>query len=248
LTTCLNCGASFEGKFCPDCGQNADVKRLTMPVLVEELLHFFTHLERGFLFTSWGLVVRPGKISLDYLQGKRKKYQKPVSYFLIWTGIYIILHNFIVNQFHFQVTSSIIAETNLREQANLLLRKHFTAFLLPLIFTASILIYYVMAKPRLTYAEVLALSVFGGGTYFMLLLASDLVLGTIFRIDILSTRVFLWQAILSSAYNFWFSYDLFKKIAIPYFWVRLIVVSLLIALIGWAVLEYFPMALVMLKL
>ena len=58
---------------------------------MHELLHFFTHLEKGFLFTSVMMVKRPGKTVVDFIGGKRKIYQPPVSYFLIWIAIYGLL-------------------------------------------------------------------------------------------------------------------------------------------------------------
>ena len=77
LTICLNCHHSFKGKFCPNCGQKARVGRLTASALLKDLIHFFTHLESGFVFTTWSFLIIPGTSSLNYIAGKRKEYQKP---------------------------------------------------------------------------------------------------------------------------------------------------------------------------
>lgn len=247
MITCLNCGESFEGNFCPNCGQKSTVQKITVPVLAEETFHFFTHLEKGFLYTTWNFIIRPGQTSLNYLAGKRKKYQKPISYFLIWTGIYIIIHNLVVNHYHYQLTELSLVAYNLRDHANALLRKHFTLFLIPLVIVSSLIEYLLLGKPRFNFPEIVAVSIFGGGTYFMMLLVSDILLGAVLKVDILSTDVFLWQAILSSLYNFWFSFDFFKRIHLRYFWVRLISGAMLTALIGWVMLEYLPIAWIQLE-
>ena len=241
MNTCLNCGHSYNGNFCSNCGQKADVKRITAAVLFEEILHFFTHLEKGFFRTSWNFIARPGSTSLNYLEGQRKKHQKPVSYFLVWTGLYIILHNLVINHYHYQLTEESFVQLNLTEQSNVLLRTHFTVFTIPILLVSAIVTYYVLARPRFNFTEVLALALYAGGTYFMMLFFSDIILGVVFKVNTVSTNVFMWQTILSTFYNFWFSYDIFRRVGLRFFVLRLIIVAFLIALIGLAMLSYLPM-------
>ena len=47
-------------------------------------------MEKGFLFTSFQMIIRPGISIRNYIEGKRKPYQPPVSYFLIWITIFIL--------------------------------------------------------------------------------------------------------------------------------------------------------------
>ncbi|MBK6858993.1 MAG: DUF3667 domain-containing protein [Saprospiraceae bacterium] len=241
-TICLNCEHHFKGNFCPNCGQNSTVKRITATTLLADFLHFFTHLEKGFLFTSWVFLTAPGISSINYISGKRKKYQTPASYFLIWTGLYIILHNAIVNYFNYQLTGEVITQLDTSGQANILLQKHFTLFIIPAVLCSAFSIYYVLAKPKYNFTEILALSLYGGGTYFMMLFTSDLILGLLFRVNVLATPVFLWQGALSFTYNIWFSYDIFKRIQLRLFWLRLICAAVLVAISGWIILFYFPIA------
>ncbi len=240
--TCLNCGNRFEGKYCSNCGQKASVQRLSASILFEETLHFLTHMESGFLHTTRSFLLKPGISSLNYIAGKRKEFQKPVSYFLIWTGLYILLHNTIINHYHYQLTRELVTDLNIREQSNILFRQHFTIFLLPVIALSSVLLYVIMAKPLYNYIEILTLSLYGAGTYFMISFISDVVLGFIFKINILSVNVFLWQGILSSIYNFWYSFDFFNRTHIRFFWIRLLLVSALIAIGGWIIMLYLPLA------
>lgn len=244
MITCLNCGHSFKGNFCSNCGQKATVKRITATVLLEDVIHFFTHLEKGFLFTTWNFIVRPGSTSLYYLEGKRKKYQGPVSYFLIWTGLYILAHNLIISYHHFryQLSAEIFTQLNMREQANVLLRTHFTLFIIPLILLTALLIYILLASPRFNFIEIFTACLYGAGTYFMMLFISDMVLGLIFKVNTISAGVFLWQTILSLVYNFWFSYDFFKRVHLRLLWLWLISVAFLTTVIGWAIMYYLPLA------
>jgi len=241
-TTCLSCGQPFKGNYCPNCGQKASVKRLTVSVLLKEFFHFFTHLENGFLFTTWNFIIRPGISSLNYIAGKRKEYQPPVSYFLIWTGLYILIHNTIINHFHYELIREMVNQMNIKEQSNILFRQHFTLFILPVILLSALLLYYIMAKPRYNFIEILTLSLYGSGTYFMMSFFSDLILGFIFKVNVLTINVFLFQGILSSLYNFWFSFDFFRRLRLGFFWLRLIIVSILIAIGGWLIMFYLPMA------
>jgi hypothetical protein len=90
-TTCLNCGAELTSKYCPDCGQKASVDRLTWHHLFEEAVHFFTHIEKGFLRTTRELIAKPGAVHKNFLDGKRKAYHKPVSFLLIWVAVFLLV-------------------------------------------------------------------------------------------------------------------------------------------------------------
>lgn len=248
LTICLNCGHSFKGNYCPNCGQKATIKRITATTLLADVLHFFTHIEKGFLFTSGSFLFKPGISSINYISGKRKNYQTPVSYFLIWTGLYIILHNAIVNYFNYQLTGEVITHLDTTGEANVLLQKHFTFFIIPAVLCSALSIYYLLAKPTYNFTELLTLTLYGGGSYFMMLFISDFILGILFKVNVLNTPVFLWQGALSFIYNFWFSYDVFKRIRLRLFWLRLICAAVLVAISGWIILFYLPIAWIYLTL
>jgi hypothetical protein len=87
---CMNCGHPVHDLYCGHCGQKANPERISFTFLWKEVFHFFTHLEKGFLYTSFQMVVHPGKTAKNFIEGKRKNYQSPVSYFLIWITIFIL--------------------------------------------------------------------------------------------------------------------------------------------------------------
>lgn len=91
LHTCKNCGNIFTGKYCNSCGQKVYTEKdKNLSHLAEELFHFVTHFE-GTLFTTLKTIfTRPGQLSLDYCNGIRKKYFKPLSFFLLLVFLYLL--------------------------------------------------------------------------------------------------------------------------------------------------------------
>jgi len=90
MEKCKNCGNLIEQEYCGNCGQQADTERITFSYLWHDVFHFFTHMEKGFAYTTLKMIVKPGSVVIGYVEGKRKKYQSPISYFLIWTSIFIL--------------------------------------------------------------------------------------------------------------------------------------------------------------
>jgi len=242
--TCLNCANKYQGKYCNECGQAAEVERVTAKHLFHETVHILTHYEKGFLHTIWHFLVKPGTASIKYINGKRKEYQKPVSYILILTGLYILVHNYIIGHYQYQYQDWQNPLLTPIEQSNIFLRTHFTPFVFIILLTAAFVIYLILGKPTFNFVEILTLCLYGGGTYFLMLTISDILLGMMFRTDIISMNVFLYQTILSSVYNFWFSYDIFKKASVRFLWLKLVAVSILIAIIGYSIMSYLPLLLI----
>jgi hypothetical protein len=67
------------------------VARIDAAYVLSEALRFLTNLENRFVVTSRLLLLAPGGVTTEFVAGRRTTYQPPVSYFLIWTTIYILL-------------------------------------------------------------------------------------------------------------------------------------------------------------
>ena len=80
---CKNCNRLYEGRYCPDCGQNADQTRFTMKKLGDEFIHGFFHIHKGFIFTIKQLFLHPGKMLQGYLKGQRVNYFNPFNFLII---------------------------------------------------------------------------------------------------------------------------------------------------------------------
>ncbi len=90
-TTCKNCGNSFQGKYCNQCGEKVyQEKDRKIIHLFEEVFHFLTHFEGSFFTTLRTMFTKPGQVSTDYCEGVRKKYFKPLSLFLLLVVLYLL--------------------------------------------------------------------------------------------------------------------------------------------------------------
>lgn len=90
-TACKNCGATLTGNFCQNCGQKADIHRITFGHLLHEFFHVLTHADKGILFLIKELSYRPGHVAKDYLNGQRKKYFNPLSFLVITSAIFALV-------------------------------------------------------------------------------------------------------------------------------------------------------------
>jgi hypothetical protein len=93
--TCKSCGNSFTGKYCNQCGEKVYTDHdKSVGHVAHEVLHFVTHFEGTFLTTIKTIFTRPGKLALDYCNGSRKKYFKPISLFLLCIVLYLLFPKF----------------------------------------------------------------------------------------------------------------------------------------------------------
>lgn len=92
--SCANCGAPLTGSFCAACGQKAHVHRSLVHV-GEEILHGVTHFDGKAWTTLPMLLFRPGKLTRDYIEGKRARYIAPVPLFLLVVFLMFFVFSFV---------------------------------------------------------------------------------------------------------------------------------------------------------
>jgi hypothetical protein len=78
---CANCQTPLTGSFCHACGQRDHVHRSLLH-LGEEFLHGLLHFDTKAWHTLPLLAARPGKLTREYVQGKRTRYVSPLALFL----------------------------------------------------------------------------------------------------------------------------------------------------------------------
>ena len=78
---CANCGTILTGAFCATCGQSAHVHR-SVGHIFEEFLHGIWHFDSKAWKTLPRLFFRPGRLTRDYVYGKRAGYIAPLALFL----------------------------------------------------------------------------------------------------------------------------------------------------------------------
>ncbi len=78
---CANCGTLLVGPFCAACGQSAHVHR-SVGHIFEEFLHGIWHFDSKAWRTLPRLAFAPGRLTRDYVYGKRAGYIAPLALFL----------------------------------------------------------------------------------------------------------------------------------------------------------------------
>ncbi len=111
---CKNCGRETTTKYCPNCGQRSSVNRVTFKETFEDLADSLFTLSAPLIITFKNLLVNPGVLFREYLGGKRKKYYKPVSFFILSTAIYLFLRWSI----GFEIQGEITLDESTMEQVN----------------------------------------------------------------------------------------------------------------------------------
>jgi hypothetical protein len=92
---CKNCDAVLLGRFCANCSQAADVHVPTTRELVHELLEGLTHSDSRLWRTLTTLWFRPGKLTEEFVAGRRVAYLPPFRLYLILSIAFFLLASFI---------------------------------------------------------------------------------------------------------------------------------------------------------
>jgi hypothetical protein len=91
---CLNCGTPVSGNFCPACGQETTLHVPSAGEFLHEFIGHYVALE-GKLWQSMTLLLfKPGRLTLEYLQGKRVRYVLPLRLYLTFSIIFFALFKF----------------------------------------------------------------------------------------------------------------------------------------------------------
>jgi hypothetical protein len=92
---CLNCGTSLEGPFCHYCGQPDRNFLRFFPALLREFLSEALELDSRFARTMKPLLFLPGRLTRDYLDGRRFRYTPPLRLYLFSSIVFFLLAAFL---------------------------------------------------------------------------------------------------------------------------------------------------------
>lgn len=89
---CANCGTTLAGEYCHACGQ----RRLRetdrrLGHLLRQALVVATDLDGRFWSSLRALAFQPGRLSRDYLEGRRRRWMAPMALFLLANVLYFVL-------------------------------------------------------------------------------------------------------------------------------------------------------------
>lgn len=87
---CLNCGAELAGHFCAACGQRAVPADPSVRELAGDAWQELSGYD-GRISSSFRGLLEPGRLTIDYLQGRRARYLSPVRLYLTASVIYFLI-------------------------------------------------------------------------------------------------------------------------------------------------------------
>lgn len=217
-THCLNCGHAISGHYCSFCGQKAEVGRLNWKSLGEELLHFVTHIESVFLSTSWQLVIWPGKVTHEFLEGKRKKYHKPVGFLLIWIAVFVLIYHGAEKLVNAGDAQGATLFSDAANRAIFRFRSGVELCILPF---SALNSWLVIARSKLNYIEILVVFFYFTAFLFMLL-SLQLLLAIVTSVNFHTSAFDLVTIALYTAWLLYAGYSFYRQYHIQYLVLRMI--------------------------
>lgn len=99
--SCASCDRAIDGamqKFCPACGQPTPAHRIDWRFLGHELEHSVLHMDRGIFYSLKELMLRPGHLMRDYIQGRRGHQVKPLLMLMIMSAVVVVLSKYLAGE------------------------------------------------------------------------------------------------------------------------------------------------------
>ncbi len=113
MPECLNCGGHLRGQYCGHCGQRARSRLISLWELIRDAFGDLFELDSRLWQTLVPLMIRPGQLTHDYLQGRRARYMPPFRMYLVLSLLF-----FLVAFFDPRETFSIFYEPQTLEEAS----------------------------------------------------------------------------------------------------------------------------------
>jgi hypothetical protein len=91
LDRCLNCGAALAGQYCGQCGQRATSRLISLWELVRDAFGDLFELDSRLWRTLIPLLVRPGRLTREYLEGRRARFMPPFRMYLVLSLVFFLV-------------------------------------------------------------------------------------------------------------------------------------------------------------
>ncbi|HSQ45662.1 MAG TPA: DUF3667 domain-containing protein [Lutibacter sp.] len=90
-TNCLNCNQEVAHRFCPHCGQENTVTRITFYHLFTHFFQDLTHYDNKFWKTIIYLLFKPASVTKAYTSGKRLSFLPPFQLYIFTSFVTFLL-------------------------------------------------------------------------------------------------------------------------------------------------------------
>lgn len=100
VSDCPNCGAAVSGNFCHECGQETVLHPPSTREFLHEFIGHYVALEGKLWQTMKLLLLKPGQLSLEYMQGRRVRYIQPLRVYLTFSLIFFAVFKFMGEDHH----------------------------------------------------------------------------------------------------------------------------------------------------
>ena len=116
-TRCANCGDDLTGPFCARCGQSARDVHRPLRTLIAEALDEVFNLDARLLRTVRPLLFSPGRVTQEYLAGRRVDHLPPLRTYLITAVVFFGLFSVFPTQSPpvFVVTAGSVEAAQIRD-------------------------------------------------------------------------------------------------------------------------------------
>ena len=101
LTNCENCGAPLDGHYCGKCGQPAIDYRRSFGHVVVDVLNEFLNWDSKFFATIALLIVKPWRLTNEFLAGHRVRYVHPLRLYLLASIAFFFAATYSIKSVHF---------------------------------------------------------------------------------------------------------------------------------------------------
>lgn len=91
--TCATCGTSYQGNYCPRCGQSSRIGRYSLKTAFLLFLDVWGLGNRGMFRSIRDLLLRPGYMIRDYLGGMQMAYFPPFKMFFLLATLSIVVNS-----------------------------------------------------------------------------------------------------------------------------------------------------------
>lgn len=98
LNHCLNCGEDFQNNenYCPTCGQENKDKRVSLGLFISDFISNYLNFDTTFFKTIPVFLFKPGKLTNEYNEGRRRKYIQPIRLYLIFSLFYFFIFGWVI--------------------------------------------------------------------------------------------------------------------------------------------------------